>query len=91
MKFVVPLLIIEFKTAEMHYWQVTLVIEQIFAVTGSCILNTYWMWLILLQVMRLIKKSKKGTSKGNGGKEIKSKKDDKIEETGGGGGLPAQE
>ena len=56
-KHLYPLLMLEFKTSDLAWWQVLLVVEQLIAITLSAILNSYWMYLIFFQVYRLVKRA----------------------------------
>lgn len=55
-KYLWPLLINEFKTVDLRWWQVLLLVEQFIAVTLSAFLNTYWMWLIVKQASRVVQR-----------------------------------
>lgn len=55
-KYIWPLLIKEFGTVDLRWWQALLVVEQLLATTMSALLNTYWMWLIVKQVVRVIQR-----------------------------------
>ena len=51
-----PLLNTMFQT-EMPYWKVSILFLMYFAITVSAFANIYWMWLIINQIVRLVKRT----------------------------------
>ena len=93
-KYLWPLLIQEYKTSDLKWWQVTLVFEQFIAVTLSAILNSYWMFLILKQLGRLILRKmgvtppeSEGGTRRSRRKNVREKREKKEQD----GGQPADD
>jgi hypothetical protein len=49
-----PLLVQQFKSETMNWWQVTLMLEMAAAILASVLLNAFWMGLIIHQVVRMV-------------------------------------
>lgn len=51
-----PLLTGYFKEEDMPYWKVTLLLQMYLAITISAFMNVYWMWLIVMQIVRVVRR-----------------------------------
>ena len=49
-----------FDDLNMPWWKVTLIVEMTLAITVSALMNTYWMFLIIHQVVRMFKRVSRG-------------------------------
>ena len=45
---------------EQPFWKIALLIEMFGAISISAFMNIYWMWLIIKQICRLIKRYQRG-------------------------------
>lgn len=64
-----PLLIKQFQSQTMNWWQVTLMLEMAAAILASVFLNCFWFALIIKQVVRMVQRE------GSGNEELEGKND----------------
>ena len=55
-----PLLIKMFDEEEMPWWKVALIVEMALSISVSALMNAYWMYLIIHQVIRMARRSQQG-------------------------------
>ena len=51
-----PLLTNMFREEDLPYWKVTLLMQMYAAITVAAVMNVYWMWLIIKQIARIIRR-----------------------------------
>ena len=49
----------------MPYWKVTVLLQMYLAITVSAFMNVYWMWLIVMQIVRIIRRAVSGDTRDN--------------------------
>ena len=70
-----------FKEVDMPYWKVTVLLQMYLAITVSAFMNVYWMWLIVMQIVRIIRRAVSGDTRDN---SLLEEDDDKLSDDEGG-------
>ena len=52
-----PQLVKFLDTEELPWWKVSLLVEMILSTCVSAVMNTYWMYLIIHQIVRMIRRT----------------------------------